>query len=129
LWIDFADGAGPSGGASRVSVILERSDAAIEGVPSAPAATADILWELRTDRAGWTSAQVTLRYADDEIASLDESALRLHQAPDPRGPWTELPAQSLDMARNEVRATISAAGFFALATEPLTSAEVWMLFE
>ena len=75
------------------------------------------MWEISTDRTGWASAEVTFKYTNAEIEGLDESSLRIFQAASPSGPWTELPTTRAPQ-RNEVRATVTTFGFFALEGGP-----------
>jgi hypothetical protein len=134
LWIDFDDGAGPASGASLVEVELHRSDAAIAGLPNAPAETADVLWRLQTNRANWTTAEVSLRYVDGEMGSLDEQFLRVFQAPAPTGPWTIAPTTELRIDRNLIRcsiengATFAGGRWLALLATPTTAAHGWLLY-
>jgi len=112
-------------GGSRASVGFDGGDAAslqtvtrflgdstLVGIPQADAA--DVLWEIATNRTGWTSATVIFAYTDAEIDGLDEGALRLYKGPSASGPWTEL-ATTIDATRNEASATVTSFSYFVLA--------------
>jgi len=119
-WIDFADGTGPgASGSSMQTVTLHRSAAILPQGPD----SADAHWQLATDRTGWTSCAVTLKYTDAEIAGLAENGLRLFRSSTPDGPWTPLET-TVDISRNRASATVSELGFFALAAEPQLDAFV-----
>ncbi len=106
-WIDFPDGSA----ASMQTVTLTRSNSGITG--DLVGDTADVLWEIATDRTDWTSAAVTFRYTDAEIAGLTEANLTLYRADSLAGSWTEL-TTTVDVARNTVSATVSSFNHFAI---------------
>lgn len=106
-WIDFSDGLS----SSSQTVVLHRSDSAIAGLDLSR--TADVMWQVSTDRAGWSTAALTFRPTDAELNGLTESRLRVYAAPSASGPWSELPS-SVDTARNRVSATTTTLGYFAL---------------
>ena len=109
-FIDFADGATTS----TQTVTLIRSNTSIQNLPNA----ADVMWEISTDRLTWTTAELTLRYTDDEIAGLEESELQLLTALSPSGPWEVLPTQSLDLSRNQITGTVNFLSYYALSAPP-----------
>lgn len=80
-----------------------------------PDMLANVTWELGTTRTSWSSAEVTFRYLDTEVAGLIESALVLYHAPDPSGPWTEVAVQSRSIGRNEITATVDSFSHFVIA--------------
>lgn len=119
-WIDFADGSGPgNAGASMQTVTLVRSGASIAGLPHA----ASVLWRVESDRGGWTSAKVTLKYTAAEAASLGEHRLSIYRADNPAGPWTLVPGSVHDTARNRVSGTVETFGYFAIGRETLPGAD------
>ncbi len=75
---------------------------------------ADVCWRIETTRVGWTGATLTFRYVDSEIPGMDESLLTLYQAPALDGPWTQVTTQAVDEARNQISATVTASGYFAM---------------
>ncbi|MBN1477242.1 FG-GAP repeat protein [Candidatus Sumerlaeota bacterium] len=105
--IDYASGTGPA----QTTVTLTRSAPSGSGLSSG---VATATWEASTTRTGWTSAVLSLRCTDAEIAGLDETSLRIHTAPTAGGPWTSLPT-TIDERANLASASVSALGFFALA--------------
>jgi FG-GAP repeat protein len=107
LGIDHASGTG----SAQTTVTLTRSAPTGAGLPSGVAAAT---WEASTTRTGWTTAALSLRFTDAEIAGLDETALRIHAAPTAGGPWTSLPT-TIDERANLATASVSSLGFFALA--------------
>jgi hypothetical protein len=117
--VDFSDDDSAdngSGGASLTTVTLTRSTAGIDDLdPISGVATS--VWEITTDRTGWTSADVTFQYTDAEVAGIPglvESALVIFQAPALTGLWIELPT-TVDTLRNEVTVTVTSFSFFAVA--------------
>ena len=73
----------------------------------------------------WTSAAVTLKYLDSEIAGISgvEADLGIFTAPALSGPWTFQPTTK-DAARNELRATVSEFAFFAIGNDNTIPVEV-----
>lgn len=108
---DFADNG--AGGASTEQVTVIRSNASIENLPQTPA---NVLWEITTDRVGFSQAGVTFRYTDEQIEMLDESTLTLYKADSPLGPWTALPT-NLKAKRNEISAPLTSFSYFAIGGE------------
>lgn len=116
--IYFSDGDfGSSGGmASTENAAILRLRSEIRGLQSGEHASS--IWRITTDRSGFDSAEITLKYVDHEInlVSGAESALRIYTSPSVNGPWTEVPT-IVDLARNEAKATVLGFSFFAIATE------------
>ncbi|MBX3730394.1 MAG: FG-GAP repeat protein [Candidatus Sumerlaeia bacterium] len=107
MWIGFdAGGAGEEADrASLETVTLFRT----QQVPR----TAGVAWHLETDRAGWGTAEVHLKYVDSEAIGLNEANLTLYHAPSLDGPWTPA-ATSLAMPeRNRIVATLDESAFGA----------------
>ncbi|MBI2423294.1 MAG: FG-GAP repeat protein [Candidatus Hydrogenedentes bacterium] len=102
------------GTAGTVTATLTRSNSAIAGI-GAPAQLADMVWQLSTTRTDYTSAAITLQYLDSEIAGLIEGDLALWQSTSPTGPWTEVTGATFDTAKNEVNASVSSLGYFAVS--------------
>ena len=128
--IDFSDedlGAGGGlNGASQEVVTITRSGAGISGLADA----SDVLWEITSDRTGFDSAEITLKYLDSEVPDLPfgEGGLAIFRAPAPSGPWMALPT-AIDAARNEAKTTVDEFGFFALAARPGNAAALWEIYE
>jgi FG-GAP repeat protein len=116
--IDFSDDDSAdngSGGASQTTVALTRSTGGVVNL-SPLSGVASSVWEITTDRTGWTSADVTLRYTDAEVAGIPglvEDDLVIFKAPTLTGPWAQV-TTSVDTARNEVTAAVSSFSHFAI---------------
>ena len=104
FWIDFADGADPVAPASTEIVTLTRSAGAF------PATGADVSWRIETTRQDWTSAEVKVRYLDDELAVADENALVVVFSPTGSAPFTILNSV-INPHRNTISVNIQQAGF------------------
>jgi FG-GAP repeat protein len=117
--IDFSDddtADNGSGGASMTTVTLTRSTAGIDDLDPISDVGSSV-WEITTDRTGWTSADVTFQYTDAEIAGISglvEGNLVIFQSPTLLGPWTELPT-TVGTLRNEVTVTVTGFSYFAVA--------------
>jgi len=120
-WINFDAGDNGSGGASLQTVVLTRNKDALANVPAE--GVAGVHWQLTTDRTGWNSAEVTLKYTHAEVSALAEGTLQLYTAAAPDGPWTLLNS-TLDARRNTLRATVSQLGYFAIGGEHLPTGVV-----
>jgi len=114
--IGFADGTGVgTAGSSLQTVTLYRSRSGITNFGNGSSMDiANVCWQISTDRTGWTSGQVTFRYMDSEITGMDESSLRLYQAPALSGPWTLIATQSVNANKNQITGTVSSMGYFAI---------------
>jgi hypothetical protein len=110
-WIDFDAGDNGSGSASLQTVTVNRTNSGLSG--NLGANSAGTVWEITSDRVGWSSAVVMFKYTDAEIAGLTEANLTLYQADNIAGPYTEL-ATTVDAARNTVSATVTGFSFFAI---------------
>jgi hypothetical protein len=114
-WIGFDAGDDGSGGASLQTVTVTPSNAGIGGELS-PANTANVLWQIATDRVNWTTATVTLQYLESEIAGLNEANLVLYKADSLAGPWQQVTSgYVLDAQRNRVTAEVGGFSYFALS--------------
>lgn len=118
-WIDFADG----DNVSLQTVTLTRNDSSIADLTD----TANVMWEVSSDRTGWTSAEVTFKYTNTELLGLSESSLKLFTAPETSGPWTEVSGSTCIAERNQIKGTVSGFGFFAIQGTPNLPADLWML--
>ncbi len=85
VFIDFADGTN----ASIQTVTITRNNSSISNLPGA----SNVMWQITSNRTGWTSAELTFRYTDADISGQDEAQLVLYNAATPNGPW--LPVQGL----------------------------------
>lgn len=113
--IKFSDddrGNNGAGGASLESVKLVRTRTGIVGLKPL-SNVANVRWKIATNRVGLTSADVTLKFTDAEIAGIDKRSLRVYTAASALGPWKELDTR-LDLARNEAKVTVKHFGVFAL---------------
>jgi hypothetical protein len=129
--INFSDedtGAGSGvGNASTETVILTRDGSSIQNLPN----HANVLWEIQSDRVGFNSAEITLKYLNSELVGLPPTAefdLNMYQSASPAGPWTKLQS-SRSTHFNEVKATVTGFSYFALAIEVQASAEYFELYE
>jgi hypothetical protein len=125
--IDFSDDDSAdngSGGASTETVTITRSNSGITklqaelvpfGYPANP--IADVMWQISTDRINFTSAEVTFKYTDAEIAGVGTGSedMSVFTAPSPRGPWTQLDT-AFDLNRNEATVTVNGFSYFAIAS-------------
>ena len=76
-WIDFDGGSGTgNGGASLQTVTLTRSNLSIENL----ADTANVMWQITSDRTGWSEAEVTFKYLSAEIEGLWEESIEVVEA-------------------------------------------------
>ncbi len=131
--IDFSDhdkgSGGGTDGASIVTVTLRRHHGGITNLEPF-GNVAGVAWEISTDRTGWESAEVTLKYVDHEIELLPgtDADLIIFTAPSLSGPWTENPT-IIDSARNEAKATVDEFGFFTLVAQPGNAATLWEIYE
>ncbi len=79
----------------------------------------DLYWAVVTDRNGWQSSEVTLRYeTPTDIADAQKPELELNQAPTLDVPWTLVPGQLLDIAKYAISGSVSTFGHFALTIAP-----------
>ncbi|GJM09755.1 MAG: hypothetical protein DHS20C11_20310 [Lysobacteraceae bacterium] len=105
-WLSF-----DSGDLSTQVVTLTRTDLGLSGLD---APSADVAWHFSSDRTGWNSADLKVRYSDCQINGLAESALQLVAADSPEGPWTTLPT-SIDSQRNQASTLgLASLGYIAL---------------
>lgn len=106
-FIDFEDGANTS----TQTVTLTRNNAAIKRLVN----SANVMWEVTSDRIGWAAAEVCFNYTDAEIAGLDESLLTLYIADSPEGPWNRMTGEVTRDARNQVCGKTDHFSYFAVA--------------
>jgi hypothetical protein len=111
-FVDFADGASPSGEASLETVTLTRS----AGGFAEPGAA--VSWRLETNRQDWSGAELTLRYLDNELVVNSQNALEIVFSPNGSAPFTPLSSQ-VNAQNNTVSATITDAGFYYLGQRVL----------
>jgi hypothetical protein len=111
--VDFSDDDSGFGNASMTTVTLTRSGSG----PSSTSITqmAGVRWEILTNRTGWASAEVTVKYIDAEISETAEDSLLLFQGPTTVGPWTLVQDHWRNTHRNLVGGTVMEMGHFALA--------------
>jgi hypothetical protein len=112
LWIDFADGEDPLELASTETVTLTRSNGGF------PAAAAGVSWRLQTTRQNWTSAEVTVRYVDQELFDCSEARFELVFSPTGSAPFTPLSSQ-INPRNNTITAVITEPGFIYIGQSGL----------
>ncbi len=127
--IDFSDddfGDDGTGAASEETVTLIRTNS---GVNNFPGPSADVVWQITTNRTGWSSAEVTLKYTDAEIAAIaaSEADFTIFQSASLDGAWTGL-ATTVDQARNELSAQVTSFSFFAIGGEGGTPPDLTSVF-
>ena len=111
FWIDFADGNDSMNLASTEIVTLTRSDGTFND------SSADVSWRLQTTRQDWTTAEITVRYVDNELFTDNESALQLFFSPNGSAPF--IPLESVvNPLDNTISANSTQAGFFYIGTDP-----------
>ena len=110
---------------STQTVTLTRSNSNIQNLPN----TANVLWQIQSNRTGWSFADVSFLYTDAEIAGLSEAELILYQASSPEGPWSPVPGLTLKPERNQISGNISTVGFFAINQPPVSidTLDFWLL--
>lgn len=124
-WIDFQNGGDAP---SLQTVVVHRSDQLIKNFPQEQ--TADVYWEITTDRKEYSGATVTFKYSNTEIARIYETTMQLYQSPTPEGPWEKLINSSVDEKRNKISGEVSLVnGYFAFGGQKkiITSLnDLWM---
>ncbi|MCB2154050.1 FG-GAP repeat protein [bacterium] len=119
--IDYSDGDGAdngAGGASQTTLVHYYTDEHL-GMLGDESETANVAWQLTTDRVGWTSASLTLSYNPDEIAGLVEGTLALCQTDDPTtNSWVQVADATFYLKRNRVTAPVTELGWFAIKGQP-----------
>ncbi len=111
-WVGFADG----DAASMQTVTIHRNQSL--GSTSSPT-----VWEVSTDRTGWTSASLKFKYTEAEVTGLTEADLVLYKADSIGGPYAPL-TTTVDAAKNTVSADVSSFSFFAIGTDTGLPVEV-----
>jgi hypothetical protein len=121
-FIDFEDGAN----ASLQIVTILRSNAGISNLSD----TANVLWQMSTNRTAWTNANVTFNYLDSEITGLNEAELKLFQSSSISGPWKQVSGATPNQNRNQITGNVSSLGFFALGLTPpdIDLNDAWTFF-
>lgn len=108
VWLEFNGGSSTS----LASVTLTRSKDPISGFADPNKRdVAEALWQIHSDRTGYTTATVTFQYLPFETRGMNARGLRLFHASDPAGPWVQVASQTLNLARNEIHAEISSSSF------------------
>ncbi len=129
-WIDFDAGNGPgNGGSSLQLVTLTRNNAQIANLDTDEKLTANVMWEIETDREGWSDVSVTFKYIAKELAGLDETTLELwHSADGPAGPWSMVTNEfQLDTNQNHITGRVDALGAFAVVGERAGIGDEWVI--
>jgi hypothetical protein len=111
-WLNFADGSDLVAAASTETLTLTRTSGAF------PNAGANVSWRLQTTRQGWTSAELRLRYLNNEVLVGNENQLQIVFSPNGVAPFTPL-ASVVNPLDNTITANITQAGFFFLGQRPL----------
>jgi len=111
-WIDFANGSNPLANASSETVTLTRRAGSFS-----PAA-ANVHWQIKSNRKGWSGAEVRVRYRTSELTITDESRLQLVYSANGSAPFTPL-TSVVNPLDNTVSAIINAPGFLYLKARPL----------
>ncbi len=115
--IDHAAGTGSGvDGASVTTATLTRTAPTGAGLPAGVAA---VQWEITGDRAGWTTADLSLCVTDAEITGLSEPLLSIYHAAAVTGPWSLL-GTTVEETPNCLTAPITAHGFFAIGETKLS---------
>jgi len=118
-WVGFDAGTGPGGGSSLVEVELDRTGEAIgRRGPDGRRRFAKVSWHVSTDRVGWSSARVRVRYTQDEVADIEEDNIQVWFLADGAADWERISAFALDARANRVEFAIDGPGRIALAALP-----------
>ncbi|MBX3728059.1 MAG: FG-GAP repeat protein [Candidatus Sumerlaeia bacterium] len=112
LWITFGSGDDGSGGASLVTVTVNRT---ADGLTNLPGPAADVQWIGDWDRPGWDGAYITVKYLDSEVAGLAPTRLRLFYSESPDGPWTQSEHGFVDTRRKRIGGVVWSKGYYVLA--------------
>ncbi|MDK2972187.1 MAG: hypothetical protein PWP23_1942 [Candidatus Sumerlaeota bacterium] len=121
LWIDFGSGDDGSGGASLMTVTINRH---LDGLSNLPGPAASVHWIGEWDRPGWDGANVTLKYLDSEVAGLNPVRLRLYYSEAPDGPWTESQHPLIDTRKKRIGGVVWSKGYYVLIEKPLANGDV-----
>ncbi|MBX3729395.1 MAG: FG-GAP repeat protein [Candidatus Sumerlaeia bacterium] len=111
LWITFGSGDDGSGGASLVTVTINRT---ADGLTNLPGPVAAVQWIGDWGRPGWDGAYITVKYLDSEVAGLDPTRLRLYYSETPDGPWTQSEHGFVDTRRKRVGGVVWSTGYYVL---------------
>lgn len=129
-WIDFDEGNGPgNSGSSLQTVTLTRNDWRTAELDTGEKIATSVVWEVETDRTGWSSVTVSFRYVAKELAGIDETTLELwHSAGGPDGPWsTVMDGFELDISRNRICGRTNALGAFTIVGKQSGVRDVWIV--
>ncbi|MBX3730340.1 MAG: hypothetical protein KF858_14260 [Candidatus Sumerlaeia bacterium] len=121
LWITFGSGDDGNGGASLVTVTVNRT---AEGLTNLPGPAADVQWIGDWDRPGWDGAYITVKYLDSEIVGINPERLRLFYSETPDGPWTESEHGFVDTRRKRVGGVVWSKGYYILADKSPLSGDL-----
>ena len=109
--IDFSGGTGIS---TETVTLTRGTSGTVTGIKDV--STANVVWQITTDRADYGTAEVTLTYLNAEIARLTgvaESNLSVYKSESRDGPWVPL-ATTVNTVRNEASASVTEFSYFLL---------------
>ncbi|MBX3730595.1 MAG: FG-GAP repeat protein [Candidatus Sumerlaeia bacterium] len=121
LWITFGSGDDGSGGASLVTVTVNRT---ADGLTNLPGPAAAVQWIGDWHRPGWDGAYITVKYLDSEVAGLAPTRLRLYYSETPDGPWTQSEHGFVDTRRKRVGGVVWSTGYYVLVEKSPPTGDV-----
>ncbi len=110
-WIDFDSGSGPGLDGASLQTVTIADGFLVNNLDG----HLPLDWLIESDRTSFGTAEVVLRYTDNELVGFPEAGLNVYQAPNDSGPWSMI-SSSQNMARNEFAFNTTTFGNFALAT-------------
>ncbi|MDX1972328.1 MAG: integrin alpha [Candidatus Sumerlaeia bacterium] len=108
VWLDF-----PSGTTSIETVVLTRTTQEVQNLNLVR--ILPFVWNVTTNRTGFSNSEIKFRYFDSDLAGVAESELSLYRSSSLSGPWTLL-STTQNQDKNTISATISNSqfGYFAM---------------
>ncbi len=106
MWVDFPNGADPTEPVTRVNVTLRRDAGEFAD------AVAPVFWRVQTSRLGWSDADLTFRYVENELV-VPETQLRVFHSSDGNAPFVPLVSVTNPL-NNMISVNVDELGFFYL---------------
>ncbi|MCC6794619.1 MAG: FG-GAP repeat protein [Candidatus Hydrogenedentes bacterium] len=108
-WVQF------DGGNASAATITTLRNQTISGLPPQYTAAGSTCWRVESDRSGWESATIHVRYVDSDLSGLHEDGFELVSAPSLSGPWTRVAEQRRNTRANKFIGAVTELGYFAIA--------------
>ena len=114
-WLSYDSGDAGTGLPSIARATVTRNTADLTDVFSAkPTKVAPVYWRIEDNRVNFVMGRLRFQYLDSEIASLQESRLKIVTAPEKSGPWTLAVGQTLNPVANLIQTASTGAAYYAL---------------